>query len=587
VLVGLFLLVGAVGSVWWVLEQMKAPPAAPGTQPPAVTALARPNVLLISLDTLRADHLGCYGYRKGTSPHLDRFAEGSVVFKNCRAQAPWTLPSHLSLFTSMLPSHNGVDSINKVLPERVVTLAQLLAEAGYQTAALVNDGQMRKHWGLGRGFRLWKEYPVDTPAGSCANLTAEARTWLKDRKPAAPFFLFLHYYDPHDPYEAPEPYRRRMGTTLDGKQARRLCWRYRTPLHNFSSPELLANLVAAYDAEIAWLDEELGVLLADVPDNTLVVIFSDHGEAFKEHGWMLHGATLYEEEVHVPLIVRLPSDLPKRRAIEAPVMLLDVAPTILARCGILPPLAFEGDDLAPLWEGGRLPERLIPAETKAVLDGRYCLSIVLEPLKGIYSLLDGRFELYRLPDEKKDLAGTDRAAAAALLRPLRRWIEEEQLWMIHAAGPGDDEATIELSEGTFGLVLAAGADPERDELPEPLAEGRALRWHVYPGKGGTKSLFLQPARPDASLRLSLKINGEDRKEMVFLGKSGTHPAALPVTVAANLEPVSPFIERPFTAAKEGFYIFRHQVPGKARPPGRVQPPDERILRQLRSLGYLR
>jgi arylsulfatase A-like enzyme len=546
----------------------------------------RPNVLLLSLDTLRADHLGCYGYPKGTSPHLDRFSGAGVVFTNCRAQAPWTLASHMALFTSMLPSHNGVDSISKVLPERVATLAQLLRDAGYQTAALVNNGQMMKHWGFGRGFDLWREFAVDTPAGSCPNITAEALTWIRDKGTVAPFFLFLHYYDAHDPYDAPEAYRRKLGTTLTGAEARKLCWRHRTPARPLKTADLLADLVAAYDAEIAWLDDELGKLLAAVPANTLVVIFSDHGEAFAEHGWLLHGATLYEEEVRVPLIVRLPEGEPKRKSIDEPVMLLDVAPTILARCGAGLPEQLEGEDLGHLWEGGTFKERLIPAETKAVLDGRYCLSVTQYPLKGIYSLFDGRFELYRLPDERKDLAGADRAAATALLRPLRDWMEGEQFWMIHAAGPGDYEATVELLEETFGLVIPVGLDAERDELPEMLAEGRALRWHVYPGKG-TKSLFLQPVPAGASLRLSFKVNGEEKPEMVFLGKAGKHPDRFPVTVAASLDPVSPFIDRPFAAARAGFHVFRHRAPGRRARPARVRPLDAPTLRQLRSLGYVR
>jgi hypothetical protein len=553
--------------------------------PPPRTA--RPNVVLISLDTLRPDHLGCYGYGKPTSPNLDRFAKQAIVFTNCRAQAPWTLPSHMSLFTSMLPTSNGVDSLNKVLPAEIPTLAQLLHEEGYRTAALVNNGQMRKHWGFARGFDTWREFEVDTPAGSCANLTREALAWLGSREAAAPFFLFLHYYDPHDPYDAPAPFRERLGTTLTGAQARKLCFRYRTPAHNLTDPALLNDLIAAYDAEIAWLDHELGKLLDALPPDTLVVIFSDHGEAFEEHGWTLHGATLYEEETRIPLLVRLPDARGKPAVIDESVMLMDVAPTILARCGVHAPASFQGLDLAPLWQGKTLPRRLIPSETKAVLEGRYALAAVLYPLKGIYSLFEGRFELYRLPDERKDLAATDRAAAEALRRPLRAWMEGAQYWLIHAAGRGDFEATVELSEGGFGLFIPVGLDPERDGL-EVLAEGRALRWQVHPGGlERPKSLFLQPASPEASLRLDLKVNGSAAKELVFLGKDRRHPTTLPAKVAADLTPVSPFIERPFKAQAEGFYIFRHRAAGARPHPGRVQPLDEQTVRQLRSLGYLR
>src|SRR5215468_10326927 len=162
------LLAGALAAV--TLGCSREGPPAPIAAPPPKAA--RPNVLLISLDTLRPDHLGCYGYGKPTSPNLDRFARRALVFTNCRAQAPWTLPSHMSLFTSMVPSFNGVDNLNKVLPEDIPTMAQLLRGEGYRTAALVNNGQMRAHWGFARGFDQWREFDVDTPAGNCENLTA-------------------------------------------------------------------------------------------------------------------------------------------------------------------------------------------------------------------------------------------------------------------------------------------------------------------------------------------------------------------------------------------------------------------------------
>ncbi len=555
-------------------------------QAPASPRIARPNVLLVSLDTLRPDHLGCYGYGKPTSPNLDRFAKQCVVFKNCRAQAPWTLPSHMSLFTSMLPTSNGVDSLNKVLAPEIPTLAQLLRDEGYRTAALVNNGQMRRHWGFARGFDTWREFEADTPAGNCENITREALAWLKARDGAAPFFLFLHYYDTHDPYEAPEPYRRRLGTTLTGAKARQLCFRYRTPQRNLTDRALLADLVAAYDAEIAWLDDELGKLLAAAPADTLVVIFSDHGEAFEEHGWTLHGATLYDEEVRVPLLVRLPAGVPEKAAVKEPVMLLDVAPTILARCGVRAPAGFQGTDLAPAWEGKALPPRLIPSETKAVLEGRYSLSVVLHPLKGIYSLFDGHFELYRLPDEHKDLAATDKAAAAALRKPLRDWMDGEQFWMLHAVGRGDFEGSVEV-EGGFGLFIPVGFDEEEVRKLEAVGEGRALRWHVHPGGlDRPKSLFLQPARPGAALRVDFRLNGEARADTVFLGKDRRHPAALPATVPADMAPVSPFIERRFTADRPGLHIVRHGAAGGHARPALVRPLDEQTLKQLRSLGYL-
>lgn len=554
-------------------------PSPPAYNPPPA---GRPNVLFISLDTLRPDHLGCYGSRRPTSPNLDKLAAESVRFTNCRSQAPWTLPSHMSLFTSMLPSSSGVDDINKVLPEGIPTLAKLLRGEKYRTAALVNDGQMKAHWGFNRGFDLWKEFPVDRPAGNCESITAAALDWLKSSSSSNdPFFLFLHYYDPHNPYAAPAKYREQMGTTLTAKQTADLCTNHRSPAALLDD-ERLNDLQAAYDAGIAWLDHELGKLLAAVPANTLVVVFSDHGEAFKEHGWLLHGATLYEEEIRVPLLMRLPDG--KAAVVDESVMLLDVAPTTLARCGVRAPAGFQGMDLGPLWNGKKSEPRLIPSESNAVLEGRVTRSIVLYPLKAAYSLFDGRFELFKLPDEKQPLGDTDKAAAQALFKPLREWVESEQYWMIYAVGNGDFEMTIELSKGSFGVHIPVGFERMRDTFE---VDGRQARWHVYPGGvERPKALFLQPTDPEASLRIDFKITGESKKDMLFLGMDGKHPETLPADVPADLAPVSPVIEKPFKTDKPGFHVFRHRSAASRLRPAQVAPLDEQTIRQLRSLGYL-
>jgi hypothetical protein len=324
--------------VWLILPSHPRAALMPAAAPHA--AIRRPNVLLISIDTVRPDHLSLYGYAKKTSPNLaSDFAQpGSAVFTRARSQAPWTLPSHMSLLTSMLPSHNGVDNINQVLPETILTLPQVLQTQGYRTAALVNTGQMRAHWGFNRGFDEWREFAVDTPEGACDNITNEAINWLrKNTFPLAdesvpgkvspsdprsrPFFLFVHYYDAHDPYEAPEEFQRAMGATLTGAEARALATANRTPEHNLDAATR-EKLIASYDAQLAWLDKEVGRLLSAAPPDTLVVLFSDHGEAFEEHGWTLHGATLYDEETRVVLAMKFPGLATPARTFDEPVMLL-------------------------------------------------------------------------------------------------------------------------------------------------------------------------------------------------------------------------------------------------------------------------
>jgi len=529
----------------------------------------RPNVVLISLDTLRPDHLGCYGYGRGTSPNLDRFARRSVLFRRACAQAPWTLPSHMSLFTSMLPSRNRVEDINEQLPDDVPTLAQILRAKGYHTAALVNNGQMRAHWGFDRGFDLWREYEVDTPEGTCENLTAEALRWLA-ASPQEPFFLFLHYYDPHDPYDPPPRYLEQFGCSLSGQAARDLVWAYRYPGKDIEDERLLREIVGAYDAEIAWLDEELGRLLDVVPDDALTVIFSDHGEAFEEHGWTTHGAALYQEEVRAALMINVP-DRTQPQVIQEPVMLLDVAPTILSLCGIEPPAHYEGCDLTPLMEGGSLPARPILAETKRVLEGRVLKMCMSAPWKLIYSLFDGSAELYRLPDEQADLSVREPERRERLLAMVREWLAAEDFWIVYAAGKGTYQATV-ATEGRLGVFIPLGVDLERDGI-RPSRDGRRIQVTLYP-QGGTKGLYFELSPRDARVSFEFRINGQQRDDMVFYepGEGGA--------------PRSPFLREPFRPAADGFHVLRYGgEAGAARSPRGVTL-DEETIQHLRSLGYL-
>jgi len=512
----------------------------------------RPNVVLISLDTLRPDHLGCYGYGRGTSPELDRFASQGILFLDARSQAPWTLPSHMSLFTSMLPSHNRVEDINERLSEDIPTLAQILRARGYNTAALVNNGQMRAHWGFDRGFGLWREYEVDTPAGNCENITAQALQWLRSR-PKEPFFLFLHYYDPHDPYEPPPPYLERFGSTVSGLDARQILWTHRYPGRDIRDQQLLREIIGAYDGEIAWLDHELGKLLAALPENTLTVIFSDHGEAFEEHGWTTHGASLYEEEVRVLLLIRPPGGCRRPLRCDEPVMLLDVAPTILSMCGIKPPEHFEGQDLSVLLHGGALPRRPILSETKRLLEGRVLKMCILPPYKLIYSLLDGAVELYRLPDEHTDLSATEPLNAVKALEVVREWAGEEDFWILYASGEGTYEATLKAEGGRFTVFIPVGCDLRVDRL-QPARDGSELRVTFRP-RGGTKGLYFELTPRRTTVSFDLLVNGQRRTEMVFVGTQLT-PRSLPLRLGYEAPTRDPFISAPFRPGRPGFHILR-------------------------------
>ncbi|MCX5659665.1 MAG: sulfatase [Planctomycetota bacterium] len=551
----------------------------------------RPNIVLISIDAVRPDHLSCYGYARPTSPNLDRLARQGILFKQCRAQAPWTLPSHMSLFTSMLPSHNGVDNLNKVLPPTLVTLAQVMSQEGYRTTAIVNNGQMRAHWGFDRGFEMWKEFEADTPAGTAGQLTDSAIASLNSTRSDSPHFLFLHYYDAHDPYEAPLPWRDKFGVTIDGQRSRSLCNSNRTPAHNITDPTELEQLKLAYDAEIAFMDHEIGRLIDVVGPETLVVVFSDHGECFEEHGWTLHGATLFDQDIRTVLIVRPPASWRVTPSIsDMSVMLLDVAPTVLAMAGARPHPQFVGVDLSGLWRGDPpLPTRFIPSETKAVVEGRYLLAVTAGNLKAIYSLFDGTLELRRLPEEQEGRYSTQELASAeALYSQLRQWIRGEQFWLLEASGDGDHEVRVQCPDSGLAMFIPAGLDHERDSF-DVSPDGKSVRWHVYPAAARErKKLLLQASTSDVPLELDYLHNGERNVALVRLGADAAQPLSLPVRLDASVLPSDPLVlaspnDRP---PNSGLRITRHADALRNRRDTMVVPLDEQTRRQLRSLGYI-
>jgi arylsulfatase A-like enzyme len=277
-------------------------------EPPGV---GRPPVILVSIDTLRSDRLPAYGYEGIDTPHLDRFAREAVLFERAYSHYPLTLPSHVSLFTGLLPPAHGVrDNRGYRLDDRHPTLASRLAEAGYRTAGFVSSSVLRGRTGVGRGFQLYDDtlpgrkqesLRVFPQRPGSETLTA-AGDWLDGLAPGERFFLFLHLFEPHTPYDPPEPYRSR-----------------------YADP---------YDAEIAYSDALVGELFDQLRgagryDDALIIVLSDHGEGLGDHGESEHGLLLYRETLQVPLMIRLPGGQRGGERIERPVALVDVMPTVL------------------------------------------------------------------------------------------------------------------------------------------------------------------------------------------------------------------------------------------------------------------
>jgi len=313
----------------------------------------KPNIILITLDTTRADRLGCYGYRRQTSPNIDKLAEESVLYTRAIAPSSWTLPSHASLFTGKFTSSHGArydpegpllltDAISgpeswdayraRGLAQNEVTLAEVLKETGYTTAAVVGGPWMKRIFGLNKGFDYYNDSQISTVNGRLASqVTTSALNWLERRREKK-FFLFLNYFDPHGPYSPPEGFALRFlpkGTNFTGRKP------------------TLEEINALYDAEILYMDHYIGRFLQKLKvenlyNDTLIIVTSDHGELFGEHGKFGHGHYLYQEELHVPLFIKYPAGevSPKRTDLRA--QLTDILPMIYERVGITIPGNIQG-----------------------------------------------------------------------------------------------------------------------------------------------------------------------------------------------------------------------------------------------------
>jgi arylsulfatase A-like enzyme len=424
---------------------------------PAPDASLPPHVLLVTLDTTRADHLSLYGHDRPTSPNLDELARESVVYERAYSTSSWTLPAHASLFTGRYPTSHGArhDAGGRLVLASAIeraptsvraramdageqTLAELLAARGYRTGAVVAGPWLIGTFGLAKGFAHWDDDGIRSAAGRRATaVTDRAIAWL-EAGDARPDFLFLNYFDPHAPYLPPPSHARAFlppGVTPD--------------------PRSRVQADALYDAEILYMDHELGRLLRHLResgrlDETLVVVTADHGELLGEHGTFGHGRFLWEPLTRVPLVVRPPGPRRAGRRESERVSLVDVAPLVLRAAGVPMPDRMQG--AAP----GERRDAVL-AEVHSSSDGAGSVEAGVTwraRWDGSEKLLasdDGERRLYDLdrdPDERHDLAAArpdDMARAAHAL---------EQAF---AALPRPGPATpVEIDPGTLEALRAMG-----------------------------------------------------------------------------------------------------------------------------------
>ncbi|MFQ5743417.1 MAG: sulfatase [Acidobacteriota bacterium] len=411
----------------------------------------REPVVLIVIDTLRADHLGVYGYQRPTSPAIDKWAEEAAVFDRAFSTSPWTLPAFGSIYTGQLPTRHAAGvRVRKVaqLPARdeipqlirhadtlffeldssLKTLAEILRDKGYTTGAVINNAFLKPRFGIDRGFETYDYTPKPRVKIRTADATVDrALRWL-DENPEGPFFLVLHIFDPHMPYAAPAPFA--------GKFSNQYADTYGLPIEDFTALRQEAKRptekgriaealnTALYDEEIAFSDHELGRFLDGLKargiwGRALVMLTSDHGEELHDHGRFEHGHTVYNELLRVPLMVWGPDVRPGRYS--EPVSLVDMMPTILETVGVRAPQAPVGVSLRPLLTTGTAPqERLLYAE-RTLYKGEK-KAVIRWPWKAIIDLEKDRqllFDLEADPAEKVNLAPQRTAVLYELLGRLQ------------------------------------------------------------------------------------------------------------------------------------------------------------------------
>ncbi|MCA9433080.1 MAG: sulfatase, partial [Candidatus Omnitrophica bacterium] len=319
------------------------------------TPRSAPNVILISLDTLRGDSLSCLGYPRGTTPWMRTFFETEGVrFSNAEAPSTWTLPSHTSLFLSQYPDRHGVTRDFHSVPMAAETLAEHLAGHGYETAAFVDRGFLHHHYGLNQGYETYQQ-----KGGGFRQILPSALEFLEKREGTPPLFLFLHTFDIHDPYAPPNPFRERfllenmVPTTPEFALPHFDVMREANRGNLELTREDIDYARALYDAQILYVDHELSQFFQSIEkkkllENTLVILISDHGEGFGEHGFWAHGWTLYEEMTHVPMLMRFPDRSFQGTLVEERVNLVDVAPTLMDYLGYAIPENWQGQSLMPV-----------------------------------------------------------------------------------------------------------------------------------------------------------------------------------------------------------------------------------------------
>jgi choline-sulfatase len=469
---------------------------------PAQDPVQPPSVILISIDTLRADHLSAYGYRKIRTPNIDSFSQHGTIFAQVNAQIPLTLPSHTSLFTSTYPLENGVEENAEVVPSSAVTLASILKLHGYATAAFIGSNMLDRRFGLDKGFDDY-DSPFGAQAGRAANpystrvrrdgaiVLRAAKQWLAAHQ-GRPVFVFIHLFDLHTPY--------------------RLAKDRLAPAKGSNEPE-----IAGYDAELAYVDQLLGRFQQSLAQDgwwkkSVVVLLADHGESLGDHGEFSHGYFIYQSTLHVPLIVHWPDTAPQYpEQVAQPAGLIDVAPTILDALRFPVPPSFDGVSLLNPTNDARG----VYAESVYARDSFHWAalrSLRMGRWKYIQAPHAELFDLEKDPREQSNLARQNAAEAAMLRSELARLMARHA--RTEPAGVQDSSSQTRTALESLGYLAGSSRQAPSDQGPDP--KDRLAEYQMF--DDALDAMYSQ--RIDAAIRGFQQVLKLDRDNLPARGSLG-------------------------------------------------------------------
>jgi arylsulfatase A-like enzyme len=426
------------------------------------------NVILISIDSLRADRMGLYGHDRDTSPAMSQLAAGGTYFESMRATTSWTLPSHMSILTGRSLLGHGVVSDDRRLTDDVPTLAESFSMAGYNTGAVVSAPYVESRYGFGRGFDEYDDTTIAFATNNASyksvtapkvNETAEA--WIAGRT-ENPFFLFLHYWDVHYDFAPGPPYDTMFDPDYEG-DVDGTDFYFNRAVHVDMDQRDLDHVLALYDGEIRLVDDHIAKLRAalarmGVAERTIIVVVSDHGEEFFEHGRKGHHRTLYEEVLHVPLIVYVPNMDMAVGSIADSASTIDIMPTLLGLTGLDQPAGLEGVDFTDVMTGvGRAPERTVYGELYRKGSLIVEVAAINESSKIIHHFNHRSLETFDLasdPGEREQLSNVN-GEASQMLAHLADWLTVR--WKVFDGRLSRDGVeSLELDQANEDALRALG-----------------------------------------------------------------------------------------------------------------------------------